>query len=173
MKVPLAAAAPLPFFLWAVIAGDRAAAFLALAFAVSAVLARAAAHWLAAPPRPSGVRAAMRAEAKALAADARLREQVYRRNLGAVKAIERYQRHPGPRRSIVINGSEAKPVTRGTAAQAYPSVSMRDMELGFARLGAIMGPCSHADAEPVDLLLTGERVAWVCPCGAELPADWR
>lgn len=33
--------------------------------------------------------------------------------------------------------------------------------------------CSHPDAEPVDLLLTGERVAWVCPdCNAELPAGW-
>lgn len=33
--------------------------------------------------------------------------------------------------------------------------------------------CAHANAEPVDLLLTGERVAWVCPdCNAELPAGW-
>lgn len=51
--------------------------------------------------------------------------------------------------------------------------SVRDLELGFARLGATLGPCAHPNAEPVDLV-TGERVAWVCPaCPAELPADWR
>lgn len=33
--------------------------------------------------------------------------------------------------------------------------------------------CAHEGAEPVDLLLTGERVGWLCPeCGAALPADW-
>jgi hypothetical protein len=33
--------------------------------------------------------------------------------------------------------------------------------------------CLHPDAKPVDLLLTGERVAWICPdCNAELPAGW-
>lgn len=59
-------------------------------------------------------------------------------------------------------------------AAPVPSVSMKDVELGFARLTATLGPCAHQGAEPVDLLVTGERVAWVCPkCGAELPADWR
>ncbi len=34
--------------------------------------------------------------------------------------------------------------------------------------------CRHLNAEPVNLLLTGERVAWVCPrCDAQLPANWR
>lgn len=36
--------------------------------------------------------------------------------------------------------------------------------------------CDHLLAEPADTLgLLGEpvqRVAWVCPCGATLPADW-
>jgi hypothetical protein len=33
--------------------------------------------------------------------------------------------------------------------------------------------CAHRDAVPVDLLLTGERVAWLCDaCGEQLPADW-
>ena len=50
--------------------------------------------------------------------------------------------------------------------------TMADMALGFARLSAILGPCAHPGAEPVDLL-TGERVAWVCPdCDAPLPAGW-
>ena len=58
-------------------------------------------------------------------------------------------------------------------AASVPSVSMKDVELGFARLTATLGPCAHQGAEPVDLLVTGERVAWVCPeCGAELPAGW-
>lgn len=41
------------------------------------------------------------------------------------------------------------------------------------RLTASPGSCSHPCAEPVDLLLTGERVGWVCPaCNADLPAGW-
>jgi hypothetical protein len=44
---------------------------------------------------------------------------------------------------------------------------------GIARLSAAAGGCAHMNAEPVDLI-TGERVAWVCPdCPAELPAGWR
>lgn len=50
--------------------------------------------------------------------------------------------------------------------------TMAGFEAGMARLSATVGPCSHPDAEPVDLS-TGERVAWVCPdCDAELPAGW-
>lgn len=42
-----------------------------------------------------------------------------------------------------------------------------------ARLGAPSASCAHSNAESVDLI-TGERVAWVCPgCDAELPANWR
>lgn len=51
--------------------------------------------------------------------------------------------------------------------------TMAEMELGFARLSAILGPCAHPDAVPVELLLTGEVVAWLCPCcGRQLPAGW-
>jgi hypothetical protein len=51
--------------------------------------------------------------------------------------------------------------------------SMADAELGFARLAAVLAPCAHAEAEPVDLLVTGETVAWVClDCDATLPAGW-
>jgi hypothetical protein len=33
--------------------------------------------------------------------------------------------------------------------------------------------CAHGAAVPVDLLATGERVAWLCPdCDCQLPADW-
>jgi hypothetical protein len=34
-------------------------------------------------------------------------------------------------------------------------------------------PCAHRDAVPVDLLMTGERVAWWCEkCQTQLPADF-
>jgi len=34
--------------------------------------------------------------------------------------------------------------------------------------------CAHRDAVPVDLLLTGERVAWLCEaCGEQLLAGWQ
>jgi hypothetical protein len=51
--------------------------------------------------------------------------------------------------------------------------TMADVELGFARLGAILGPCAHEGAVPVELLVTRELVAWLCPaCDAQLPAGW-
>ena len=51
--------------------------------------------------------------------------------------------------------------------------TVADLELGFARLHAMLGSCAHAGAVPVDLLLTGEIVAWLCPdCGRQLPAGW-
>ena len=50
--------------------------------------------------------------------------------------------------------------------------TMAEVELGFARLAAILGPCSHPGAVPVETL-TGELVAWLCPdCDVRLPAGW-
>ncbi len=50
--------------------------------------------------------------------------------------------------------------------------TMADMELGFARLSAALGPCAHPEAVPVDAV-TGDVVAWLCPgCDAQLPAAW-
>lgn len=52
--------------------------------------------------------------------------------------------------------------------------TIAEMELGFARLSAALGPCAHPDAVPVEAL-TGEVVAWLCPapdCGRQLPATW-
>jgi hypothetical protein len=47
------------------------------------------------------------------------------------------------------------------------------LELAAKVAGIAFSSCPHFAAEPVDLLLTGERVAWVCPdCNAELPAGW-
>jgi hypothetical protein len=52
--------------------------------------------------------------------------------------------------------------------------SVADAAVGMARPTAALGSCAHPDAEPVNLLVTGETVAWVCPdCPAELPAGWR
>ena len=41
----------------------------------------------------------------------------------------------------------------------------------FTALAAALGPCPHLHPVPVDLLITGETVAWLCPaCSAQLPA---
>lgn len=48
-----------------------------------------------------------------------------------------------------------------------------DAETAGARLSAAFGPCRHEQAEPVDLLVTGERVAMICAgCLIRLPANW-
>ena len=47
-------------------------------------------------------------------------------------------------------------------------------DLHAAKAAVLPGPCAHTGAVPVDLALTGETVAWLCPrCDAQLPADWR
>ena len=47
-----------------------------------------------------------------------------------------------------------------------------EMEAGFARLAALLGPCAHPAAVPVETL-AGELVAWLCPaCDLRLPAGW-
>lgn len=55
-----------------------------------------------------------------------------------------------------------------------PVTPLRYEDLAAANLGVLIGPCAHNGAVPVDLLLTGETVAWLCPeCDAQLPAGWR
>ncbi len=56
----------------------------------------------------------------------------------------------------------------------YPSANVGiSAALACARLTAVFGPCAH-DAVPVELLDTGEIVAWLCTaCGTQLPADWQ
>jgi len=50
--------------------------------------------------------------------------------------------------------------------------TMADLELGYARLSAVLGPCAHAGAVPVNIA-SGETVAWLCPgCDRQLPAGW-
>jgi hypothetical protein len=42
------------------------------------------------------------------------------------------------------------------------------------RSTALFGQCTHPRALPVEAILTGDRVAWLCPdCDVQLPADWR
>jgi hypothetical protein len=70
--------------------------------------------------------------------------------------------------------------SRGSLARPYlaPSpllagTSMAGVGAGMARLASALGGCAHPDAEPVDLLVTGEAVAWWCEgCGTQLPAEW-
>lgn len=172
MKVSPETAGAVPaagWLAWFAFNGQWAAAGAAgLAFAAQAVLLPVAVRWLAAPRKAPGVRAAGRAGLKALAADTRQREEACRRNREAVKAIEQ------ARGCLVINGSEARFVPCRTDPPGPPGISVRDMALGFAHLSAVLGPCSHVNAEPVELLLTGERVAWLCPeCEERLPAGWQ
>lgn len=47
-------------------------------------------------------------------------------------------------------------------------------DLNAARSRVLLGPCAHTGAVPVDSLVTGERLAWLCvKCDAQLPAEWR
>jgi hypothetical protein len=49
--------------------------------------------------------------------------------------------------------------------------TLADLEVGFARLAALIGPCAHPATVPVETVLTGELVAWLCPgCDSQLPA---
>lgn len=49
-----------------------------------------------------------------------------------------------------------------------------NMALAAARLKAALGPCAHPNAVPVELLLGGEIIAWLCPsCDAQLSARWK
>lgn len=73
-----------------------------------------------------------------------------------------------PPRSRIVPAARVDPAALwGGSGGAMPSV------LPGARLAAASASCAHHGAEPVDLL-TGERVAWVCPdCDGELLAGWR
>ena len=65
---------------------------------------------------------------------------------------------------------------RASARRADPVILPAggvSMELAGTRLAAAFGPCAHHEAVPVDLPVTGETVAWLCPdCDAQLPAGW-
>lgn len=92
----------------------------------------------------------------------------------------RYFRLEGGRLAEVANWPQERPsrrdgsfpvATREEAgrADAAPGTALSPLMADLA-----LGPCAHKNAEPVDLLVTGERVAWCCPdCPAELPAGWR
>ncbi len=64
---------------------------------------------------------------------------------------------------------------RQRAARTRPRGDLADNRLAtIGHEGAVAPACSHRKAVPVDLLLTGERVAWLCPdCDAQLAADWQ
>ena len=117
----------------------------------------------------------LRAEAKRGAASAE-RQQTHAEAVAeAVEAIRQRQWDAIARQAYRAQppDPERLAASTGTALGEALSPSMAGMALGMARLTAAMGGCAHPDAEPVDLI-TGERVAWVCPaCPAELPPGWR
>jgi hypothetical protein len=120
-------------------------------------------------PGPAG-RPKTHAEAVAMAIEARrqqqwdaIAERAYRAMGGTVRAT------PAP--------ASKPPMPALPPARTLPvagMTTMADFAAGIARLSAAAAVCAHPDAEPVNLLVTGETVAWVCPkCEARLPADWR
>jgi len=64
----------------------------------------------------------------------------------------------------------------GTSYSILPSAGMTAEEAGAnmaAAASAVFGPCSHPRPIPVELRLTGEIVAALCPdCDRQLPAHW-
>lgn len=85
-------------------------------------------------------------------------------------------RPPDPERLAAARAAfpAAPRYAEAVAALHAGSQTMQDMQAGLPLLASAMGGCAHRNAVPVDLLVTGERVAWVCPdCPAELPAGWR
>ncbi len=85
--------------------------------------------------------------------------------------------NPGRRGAFIQPEVELPPgFTLPSVALIPPAAgmtTMADVGVGFARLSAVLGPCAHPGAVPVDLLLTGETVAWLCPgCDVQLPPGW-
>jgi hypothetical protein len=62
---------------------------------------------------------------------------------------------------------------RGAAVRVLPLQSCTGWDMSAVIPGAVFGGCRHADAVPVRLSVTGEKVAVLCPdCDAQLPAEW-
>ena len=75
--------------------------------------------------------------------------------------------------SLAPASAAASDIGRAFGAGLLAGTSMADVAVGMARLSAAAGPCAHSGAVPVNLLVTGETVAWLCPgCDSELPAGW-
>lgn len=67
--------------------------------------------------------------------------------------------------------------TGWSASGMGPPPSARAVDVPGELLGhfflPVAGPCAHPGAVPVELLLTGEIVAWLCPgCDQSLPSEW-
>jgi hypothetical protein len=137
-----------------------ALAVLAAAFAVreSRTVRRLDAE-LAGPAEPPQTHA----EAVAEAVEARRQQQWDAIAERAYRATGGQVDRPAPR----------PPELRPGAAYDVSTTLDRDGYSGTAPVRSA-SPCAHKNAVPVDLLVTGERVAWTCPdCPARLPADWR
>lgn len=175
-----------PVFLWGAVTEDWTLAFPAVLVGTGAVVQRLALRKAYGVRKPEAVpagRPQTHAEAVAEAVEAQRQRQ-----WDAI-AERAFQAKPPPREAVPMRDAETgEPVQAGGLAitgekslvpcETSPGTAllppMAGMALGFARLAAAMGGCAHANAEPVDLLVTAERVAWICPeCPAELPANWR
>jgi len=85
-----------------------------------------------------------------------------RATAGLRKALERHREQTGYSPGGI---TPASPLAGVTAEEAGANMA--------AAASAVFGPCSHPRPVPVELRLTGEIVAALCPdCDRQLPASW-
>lgn len=154
-----------PLFLFDAVFRDWTLIFPALLIGGGAVVQRLAVRKLYGVREPAEPAALpeTHAEAVAEAVEARRQQQWDAIAERAYRATGGQVDRPAPR----------PPELRPGAAYDVSTTLDRDGYSGTAPVRSA-SPCAHKNAVPVDLLVTGERVAWTCPdCPARLPADWR
>jgi hypothetical protein len=73
--------------------------------------------------------------------------------------------------AIGIGGHGTVRINNGRPIRLAPRSELEP--LSSAGISSAAFGCTHAYAEPVNLLVTGETVAWLCPaCDKQLPAEW-
>lgn len=161
----VSAAVAVPRLLW-LAAGDWTLALPALLITAGVAVQRLGLREVYGVREPSGPREADR-----------LRERVYRRNRQAVKAIERAQRRP--RRTVVVNGSEAKPVTRTPAASTtWEASALLGLQSRYEEIAVGLAPTGPLRADGSTPFICAEPAGWHMTAGwpgtcPELVARWR
>jgi hypothetical protein len=159
------AAVVCPLTMWLAVTRDWTAAPVGLLIGLGAVLMRLSLRktYGVREPAESAALPKTHAEAVAEAVEARRQQQWDAIAERAYRATGGQVDRPAPR----------PPELRPGAAYDVSTTLDRDGYSGTAPVRSA-SPCAHKNAVPVDLLVTGERVAWTCPdCPARLPADWR
>jgi hypothetical protein len=75
--------------------------------------------------------------------------------------------------TVIIGQVKRAAIVRAGTALPVSAQIVAEWRSEARRLGVTPGPCAHPEAVPVDLPVTKERVAWLCPqCDAQLPGEW-